>query len=109
MDEREQKFTVILEQDDRGLFAVHCPAVQCSSQGHDRTEALEMIVECIQIMLDEYKKTKDSNLSLIPLPLAETPELISNELREVLEFRVEYEMPMALEIVEVVVPAQVLV
>ena len=109
MEEGAQRFIVIMEQDDRGIFAVHCPAVQCSSQGFDRAEALEMIVECIQIMLDEYEKTKDSNPSLIPLPLAETPELISNEIREILEFRVEYEMPMTLETVEVVVPAQVLV
>ena len=109
MEEGAQKFIVIMEQDDRGIFAVHCPAVQCSSQGFDRAEALEMIVECIQIMLDEYEKTKDSNPSLIPLPLDETPELISDEVREILEFHVEYEMPMMLEIVEVVVPAQVLV
>ena len=109
MDEGAQKFIVILEQDDRGIFAVHCPAVQCSSQGYDRAEALEMIVECIQIMLDEYEKTKESNPSLVPLPLDETPELISDEVREILEFRVEYEMPMTLEIAQVLVPAQVLV
>lgn len=109
MDKGARKFIVILEQDDSGLFPVHCPAVRCSSQGHDRAEALEMIVECIQIMLDEYERTRESNPSLTPLPLTETPELISNEVREILEFRVEYEMPMQLEMVEVVVPAQVLV
>ena len=109
MEEGAQKFIVILEPEERGILSVHCPAVQCSSQGYDRAEALEMIVECIQITLDEYEKTKDSNPSLIPLPLAETPKLISDEVKEILEFRVEYEMPMTLEIVEVVVPAQVLV
>ena len=109
MEEEAQKFIVILGPEERGILSVHCPAVQCSSQGYDRAEALEMIVECIQIMLDEYERTKDSNPSLIPLPLAETPELISDEVREILEFCVEYEMPMTLEIVEVVVPAQVLV
>ena len=109
MEKGAQKFIVILEPEDGGIISIHCPAVQCSSQGHDRVEALEMIVECIQIMLDEYEKTKSSNPSLVPLPLAETPELISDEVREILQFRVEYEMPMTLEIVEVVVPAQVLV
>lgn len=109
MEEGAQKFIVILEQEEDGGFSIHCPAVNCSSQGDDRTQALEMIVESIQNMLDEYEKTKSSNPSLVPLPLAETPELISDEVREILQFRVEYEMPMTLEIVEVVVPAQVLV
>ena len=109
MEEGAQKFIVILEQEEDGGFSIHCPAVNCSSQGDDRAQALEMIVESIQNMLDEYEKTKSSNPSLVPLPLAETPELISDEVREILQFRVEYEMPMTLEIVEVVVPAQVLV
>ena len=109
MGEGAQKFIVILGPEERGIISAHCPAVQCSSQGYDRSEALEMIVECIQITLDEYQKTKDDNPSLIPLPLAETPELISDEVREILEFCAEYEMAMTLEIVEVVVPAQVLV
>ena len=55
MEDGARKFTVILEPDERVGFAVHCPAVKCSSQGHDRAEALEMIVECIQITLDEYE------------------------------------------------------
>ena len=109
MEEGAQKFIVILEPEERGILSVHCSAVQCSSQGYGRADALEMIVECIQITPDEYEKTKDGNPSLIPLPLAETPALISDEVREILEFRVEYEMPMTLEIVEVIVPAQVLV
>ena len=55
MQNDARKFIVILEQDDRGIFAAHCPAVKCSSQGFDRAEALELIAECIQIMLDEYE------------------------------------------------------
>ena len=109
MEEDAQKFIVILGPEERGIISAHCPAAQCTSQGYDRAEALEMIVECIQIMLDEYESAKDSNPSLMPLPLAETPELISNEVKEILGFCVEYEVPMTLEIVEVVVPSQVLV
>ena len=109
MGKDAQKFTVILEQDDRGLYAVHCPAVQCSSQGHDRAEALAMIAELIQIMLDIYDEDKESNLALIPLPMAETPELIADEVRQILDFRVEYELPMDLEIVQVAIPAPVAV
>ena len=109
MSNESIKFTVILEQEEDGRYSVHCPAVNCSSQGEERAEALVMIVECIQIVLDEYENTKESNSSLVPLPQEETPELISAEVQEILEFRVEYEMPMTLEIVQVLVPAQVLV
>ena len=109
MSNESIKFTVILEQEEDGRYSVHCPAVNCSSQGEERAEALVMIVECIQIVLDEYENTKESNSSLVPLPQEETPGLISAEVQEILEFRVEYEMPMTLEIVQVLVPAQVLV
>ena len=109
MSEGTRKFTVILEPDERVGYAVYCPAVKCSSQGHDRAEALEMIVECIQITLDEYENTRKSNPSLVALPLEETPELLSEEVRDILEVRFEYEMPITLEMVEVIVPVQVLV
>jgi len=109
MEEGAQKFIVILEQEENGGFSIHCPAVNCSSQGDDRAEALEMIVDAVQGTLEVYEELKESNPSLIPIPMMETPELISNEVREILEFRVQYSLPMTLEIVEVVVPARVLV
>jgi len=109
MEEGAQKFIVILEQEENGGFSIHCPAVNCSSQGDDRAEALEMIVDAVQGTLEVYEELKESNPSLIPIPTMETPELISNEVREILEFRVQYSLPMTLEIVEVVVPARVLV
>jgi len=68
-----------------------------------------MIVDAVQGTLEVYEELKESNPSLIPIPTMETPELISNEVREILEFRVQYSLPMTLEIVEVVVPARVLV
>ena len=104
-----QKFTVIMEQDERGIYAVYCPAVKCASQGHDRAEAMAMIAEAIQLMLEVYDERKESNPALIPLPLAETPELISDEVREILDFRVECELPMTLEVIQVVVPIPVAV
>ena len=107
MEEGGQKFIVILEQEEDSGFSVHCPAVNCSSQGDDRTEALEMIVDAIQGTLEVYEELKESNPSLAPIPKTETPELISNDVREILEFRVQYSLPMTLEIVEVVVPARV--
>jgi len=109
MEEGAQKFIVILEQEENGGFSIHCPAVNCSSQGDDRAEALEMIVDAVQGILEVYEELKESNPSLVPIPTMETPELISNEVREILEFRVQYSLPMTLEIVEVVVPARALV
>ena len=41
MEEGAQKFIVILEQEEDGGFSIHCPAVNCSSQGDNRAEALD--------------------------------------------------------------------
>ena len=109
MEEEAQKFIVILDQEEDGGYSIHCPAVQCSSQGDDRAEALEMIVDAIQGMLEAYEELKESNPLLIPLPIVETPELISDEVRVILEFRVERSVPMTLELTEVVVPVRVVV
>ncbi len=109
MQTETQTFIVILEQEEDGGYSIHCPAVQCSSQGDERAEALEMIVDAIQGMLEAYEELKECNPSLIPLPIAETPELISDEVRVILEFRAERSLSKELEIVEVVVPARVLV
>ena len=109
MEAEAQKFIVIMEQEEDGGFSIHCPAVQCSSQGDDRVEALEMIVDAVQGMLEAYEELKESNSSLIPLPIAETPELIADEVRVILEFRAERSLPMTLELTEVVVPARVTV
>ena len=109
MEEGAQKFIVILDQEEDGGYSIHCPAVQCSSQGDNRAEALEMIVDAIQGMLEAYEELKESNPLLIPLPMAETPELISDEVREILGFRVDRSLPMTLELTEVVVPVRVMV
>ena len=109
MEEEAQKFIVILDQEEDGGYSIHCPAVQCSSQGDDRAEALEMIVDAIQGMLEAYEELKESNPLLIPLPIVETPELIADEVRVILEFRVERSVPMTLELTEVVVPVRVVV
>ena len=109
MEEGAQKFIVILEQEENGGYSIHCPAVNCSSQGDDRAEALEMIVDAILGILEAYEELKESNPSLVPIPMTETPELISNDVKEILEFRVQYSLPMTLELVEVVVPARVMV
>ena len=107
MAEDAQKFIVILEQDDRGIFAVHCPALPgCSSQGEDREDALAMIKEAIGLVLEviEERKEEEPDLEFV---LEETPTLLAEEVREILEYRAEYGMPLIVEFVEVTVPAAV--
>lgn len=109
MEKGAQKFIVILEQDDRGTFVVHCPAMACASQGDDRAEALEMIVEAIQglleVMADE--DCRKMNSAMMTEPQEETPALLSEEVREILEVRAEYGQPLLVEFAEVMVPATV--
>ena len=72
------KFTIILEQEEEG-FSVYCPALPgCVSQGDDRESALDNIKEAIELVL-KVSKGKDQ--------LSDSPDLIANEIREVLEGR----------------------
>ena len=51
------KFRVIIEQDEDGMFAVHCPNLPgCLSQGKTRDEALHNIKEAIAGYLESLKK-----------------------------------------------------
>ena len=109
MDAGAQKFIVILEQEEDGHFVVHCPAMVCASMGDDREEALEMIVDAIQglleVMADE--NCRRMNPAMMTEPLEETPTLLSEELREILDVRAEYGQPLLVEFAEVTVPATV--
>ena len=107
MKDEAQKFIVILEPEENGGFSIHCPAVNCASQGDDRAEALAMIADAIQGLLETYDEDKESNPALTPLPLPETPELIAQTVKDILEFRLECSQPMTLEIIQVAVPAPV--
>ena len=107
MKEGAQKFIVILEQEEDGGFSIHCPALPgCSSQGDDRDEALMMIADAIQGVLEviEERKEEEPDLEFV---LQETPALLAEEVREILEFRAEYGLPLIVEFAEVVVPATV--
>jgi antitoxin HicB len=51
------KFRVIIEQDEDGLFVVHCPALPgCISQGATREEAQANIKEAITGYVQSLKK-----------------------------------------------------
>ena len=50
------KFRVIIEQDEDGMFVVHCPSLPgCVSQGSTRNEALSNIGDAIQGYLQSLK------------------------------------------------------
>ena len=107
MAEGSRKFIVILEQDEKGVFAVHCPALPgCSSQGEDREDALAMIKEAIELVLEVIEERKEEEPCL-EFVLEETPTLLAEEVREILEYRAEYGMPLIVEFAEVTVPAAV--
>ena len=107
MEEEAQKFIVILEQEENGVYAVHCPALPgCSSQGEDREDALAMIKEAIELVLEviEERREKEHHLEFV---LEETPTLLAEEVREILEFREECGLPLIVEFAEVTVSAAV--
>jgi len=62
------KFRVIIEQDEDGIFAVHCPNLPgCLSQGKTRDEALHNIKEAIAGYLESLKKHNEP----VPPPISE--------------------------------------
>jgi len=47
------KLDIILEEEEDGIFSVHCPALKgCHSQGKTREEALKNIQEAIDLYLE---------------------------------------------------------
>ena len=107
MSESTRKFTVILDREPNGGYSVYCPSLRCSSQGKDRADALAMIKEAIELVWEVFEERKKTESIVADFPLAETAELIAEELREALEFRLEEGDPVAMELVgvEAAVPA----
>ncbi|MBI2863970.1 MAG: type II toxin-antitoxin system HicB family antitoxin [Chloroflexi bacterium] len=94
------KFTVILEPEEGGSYSVHCPALPgCSSQGNSVEEALDNIREAIAGVL----KVRQSER--IPI-LAETPEIVTEEIRQILADRAEDGLPLTIETRIVEAPAE---
>ena len=104
-----RNFAVILELEKDGSYSVHCPSLPgCSSQGEDRENALGMIQEAIELVLEVIDdKGRKGDAAVEGLPLADTPALLAQEAREILEDRIEYGLPLAIEFSEVTVPARV--
>lgn len=95
------KFTVILEPEEDGGYSVHCPALPgCSSQGNSIKEALDNIREAA---LGVLRVRQDERL---PIP-RETPEMVAEEIRQILADRAEDGLPLTIETREVELPAEV--
>ena len=109
MSSESRKFTVILDQETDGKYSVYCPSLPgCCSQGEDRADALSMIREAIELVLEVVEDRKrEGDTAVDSLPLPETSELIAEELREALEFRLEEGDLVAMEVVRVEVPVPV--
>lgn len=52
-DKTEYEFTIIIEQDEDGVFIALCPALQgCHSAGDTEEEAREMIKDAIRLHIE---------------------------------------------------------
>ena len=111
MSGESREFAVILDQEADGCYSVCCPALPgCCSRGEDRDDALAMIKEAIELVLEVVEdRRREGDTAVDGLPLSETSELIAEELREEPEFRLEEGELVAMEIVrvEVAVPVPV--
>lgn len=97
------KFTVILEPEEDGGYSIHCPALPgCSSQGNSIEEALGNIKEAILGVLGVHQDER------LPIP-RETPEMVTEEIRQILADRAEDGLPLTIETREVELPAEVAV
>ena len=53
METKVQEFTVIIEQDEDGIYVAKAPDIQgCATQGKTITQVLERIKEAIQVCLE---------------------------------------------------------
>ena len=97
------KYTVILEPADEGGYVVSCPALPgCISQGESLEETLENIKEAILLVIEVLQEENE------PIP-NETPEIVTEEIREILKARAEEGLPLIIETHEVHLPTAVTV
>jgi predicted RNase H-like HicB family nuclease len=95
--------TVILEPEEDGGYSVHCPSISgCSSQGDNLEEALSNIQEAI---LGVLKVRQQEGMS----PPEETPEIVTEEIRQILASRAEDGLPLTIETRVIELPTEVTV
>ena len=97
---KPRKFTVVLEPEEGGGYSIHCPTLPgCVSQGESREEALQNILDAIALILGVMHEDG------IATP-AETPEVITEEIRQILKSREEDGLPLTVETVQVELPSE---
>ena len=114
MPSTTKKLTVILEPEEDGGYSVHCPALPgCVSQGEDRQDALGNIMEAIVLVLEALEsddllavRVHEALRGEKPPPF-ESPDVLADEIREVLKARHEDGLPLTIETVQVEVPSHV--
>ena len=112
--ERQKKFTVILEPEKTGGYSIHCPTLPgCVSQGGSREEALQNIQEAIRLSL-EVRDTEglDSELRSGELNSRrayqeDAPQVIGEEIKQILKSREEDGLPFTIETAEVEIMVEV--
>mgnify|MGYP001297711175 CR=1 FL=1 len=93
--------TVILKPEEDGDYSVHCPALPgCSSQSDTLEEALSNIKEAI---LGVLKVRQQEGMS----PPREPPEIVTEEIRQILAGRAADGPPLTIETRIVELPAEV--
>ena len=94
--EKQRKFTVILEPEETGGYSIHCPALPgCVSQGGSRDEALQNIREAIRLSLE----VRDAEG--LGSELRDDPQVIGEEVKQILRSREEDGLPFTIETAEV--------
>ncbi len=89
------KLRVVLRPEADGGYSVICPALPgCISQGDNLEEAIANIREAIGLWLQVSAEDKT------PVP-QETPEIVSEEIRQCLKERAEGGLPLTIETREV--------
>lgn len=59
-------FPVIIEQDKDGVYIVSCPIIRgCHSYGHTVDEAVDNIIEAIQVCLEDEAAAADTTTQFI--------------------------------------------
>ena len=103
---KQQKFTVILEPEKTGGYSIHCPALPgCASQGGSREEALQNIREAIRLSLEVREAAElDSELRSGVL---DDPQVIGEEIKQILKSREEDSLPFTIETAEVEIMVEV--
>lgn len=97
------KYTVILEPAGEGGYVVSCPALPgCISQGETLEGTLENIKEAILLVIEVLQEDGEQ----IP---NETPEIVTEEIREILKAKAEEGLPLIIETHEVHLPTAVTV